>query len=64
MLNLKPQYFGHLMQRPCCWERLRERGEGTTEDGMFGWHHRLSGQEFEQTPGGIEGKDNLACCSP
>ena len=22
-----------------------------TEDEMVGWHHRLNGQEFEQTPG-------------
>ena len=21
-----------------------------TEDGMVGWHHRLNGHEFEQTP--------------
>ena len=23
-------------------------GEGVTEDEMVGWHHRLSGHEFEQ----------------
>ena len=23
------------------------RGRGVTEDGMVGWHHRLSGHEFE-----------------
>ena len=33
MLKLKPQYFGHLMQRAdsfekTCWERLRAGGEG------------------------------------
>ena len=22
---------------------------------MIGWHHRLNGHEFEQTPGGSEG---------
>ena len=22
-----------------------------TEDEMIGWHHRLEGHEFEQTPG-------------
>ena len=26
-----------------------------TEDAMVGWHHRLNGQEFEQTPGDSEG---------
>ena len=27
------------------------------------WHHRLNGQESEQTPGDGEGPGNLACCS-
>ena len=31
---------------------------------MVGWHHWLSGCEFEQTPGGGEGQGSLACCSP
>ena len=28
------------------------------------WHHRLSGHEFEQTPGDSEGQGSLVCCSP
>ena len=54
MLKLKLQYFSHLMRRtdslekrPWCWERLKVGGEGTTEDEMVGWHHRLNGHEFE-----------------
>ena len=35
----------------------------TTEDEMVGWHHRLNGHEFEQTPGDNEGQGSLACCS-
>ena len=35
-----------------------------TEDEMVGWHHRLDGQEFEQTTGDGEGQGSLACCSP
>ena len=35
-----------------------------TEDEMVGWHHRLSGHEFEQAPGDGEGHESLACCSP
>ena len=35
-----------------------------TEDEMVGWHHRLSGQELEQTPGDSYGLGSLACCSP
>ena len=31
---------------------------------MVGWHHRLDGQEFEQTLGDDEGPGSLACCSP
>ena len=70
MLKLKLQYFGHLRQRVthwkrhCCWERLRAEGEGITEDEMFGWHHRLSGHEFEQALGDSEGQGSLVCCSP
>ena len=66
MLKLKLQYFGHLMQktlthwkRSRCWERLKAGGEGMTEDEMVGWHHRLNGHEFEQTPGHSEGQGCL-----
>ena len=31
---------------------------------MVGWHHRLSGQEFEQAPGDSEGRGSLTCCGP
>ena len=31
---------------------------------MVGWHHQLSGHEFEQTPGDGEGHGSLPCCSP
>ena len=30
---------------------------------MIGWHHRLNGHEFEETPGDGEGQGSLACCS-
>ena len=31
---------------------------------MVGWHHRLDGREFEQTPGDGEGQGSLVwCCS-
>ena len=38
--------------------------KGTTEDEMAGWHHRLDGREFEQTPGDGEGQGSLVCSSP
>ena len=33
-----------------------------TEDEMVGWHHQLSGHEFEQAPGVGDGQGALACC--
>ena len=38
--------------------------KGTTEDEMVGWHHWLSGREFEQASGTGDGQGGLACCSP
>ena len=38
--------------------------KGTTEDEMIGWHHQLTGHEFEQAPGDREGQGSLACCGP
>ena len=67
MLNLKLQYFGHLMRRPnslensLMLERLKAGGE---EAEMVGWHHQLDGCEFEQAPGVGDGQGSLACCSP
>ena len=53
MLNLKLQYFGHLMQRVDSSEKTLMLGgdwgqeeKGTTEDEMAGWHHQLEGHEF------------------
>ena len=33
-------------------------------DEMVGWHHRLSGHEFEQALGDGGGQGSLACCRP
>ena len=53
VLKLKLQHFGHLMRRVDSLEKTdagrewgQEEEEGTTEDEMAGWHHRLDGQEF------------------
>ena len=37
--------------------------KGVTEDEMVGWHHRLNGHGFGQTPGVGDGQGGLACCS-
>ena len=53
MLKLKPQYFGHFMQRIDSLEKTDagrdwvQEVKETTEDEMAGWHHRLYGHEFE-----------------
>ena len=70
ILKLKSQYVGHMMRRTDSLEKtlmlgkFEGRRRGTTEDEMFGWHHRLNGHESEQTPGGSEAQGSLACCGP
>ena len=68
MLKLKLQYFGHLNRRTESLEKTlmleKEEENGTTEDEMVGWHHRLDGHEFEQALVFGDGQGGLACCSP
>ena len=61
-MKLKLQYFGHLMRRADLLEKTlmlgkiegrRRRGR---QDKMVGWHCRLNGHEFEQTPGDGKGQ--------
>ena len=42
----------------------RQKEKGTTEAEMIGWHNRLDGYEFEQTPGVGDGQGSLGGCSP
>ena len=37
------------------------RRRGQQRDEMAGWHHRLDGHEFEQTPGVVDGQGGLVC---
>ena len=70
MLNLKLQYFGHLMQRtdigkdPDAGKDWRQEEKGMTEDEMVGWHHWLTGHEYEQALGVGDEQGSLVCCSP
>ena len=71
MLQLKLQYFVHLMGRTDSLEKTLMLGKveggrrrGLTEDEMVGWHHQLNGHELEQALGDGEGQGSLACCSP
>ena len=71
MLKLEFQYFVHLIRRADSLEKTLMLGKvegrrrrGRQEDEMAGWHHRLSGHEFEKTLGDSEGQGSLVCCSP
>ena len=44
---------------PDAGEDWRQEEKGMTEDEMAGWHHWLSGHEFEQTVGDSEGQGSL-----
>ena len=52
ILKLKPQHFGHLMQRVDSLEKtlmlggIGGRRRRVTEDEMAGWHHQLYEHEF------------------
>ena len=65
ILELKLQYFGHLMQRANSLEKtlMLRKNEGKRRRG---WQRMrwLDGHEFEQTKGDSEGQRSLAYCSP
>ena len=48
---------------PGAVKNWRQEEKGTTEDEMAGWHHRLDGHDFEQTPGVGDGQGSPAGCS-
>ena len=71
MPNLKLQYCGHLDANsqligkdPNAGKYWEREEKGATENEMVGWHHRLNGHAFEETPGDGEGQGSLVCCSP
>ena len=68
MLKLKLQYFGHLDVKNQLTgkdpDAGKDRRREEEEIKMVGWHHQLSGHEFEQTLGDGKGHGNLLCCSP
>ena len=59
--DAKSQLIG---KDPHAGKDWRQKKKRATEDEAVGWHHRLNGHEFEQTPGDSEGQGSLACCSP
>ena len=67
ILELKLQYFGHLMRKVDSLEKTDagrgwgQEEKGTTEDEMAGWHHQLDGHEFGWIPGVGDGQGGLMC---
>ena len=46
-------------KRPWCWQRLKQKKKGMTEDEMVREHHWLNGHEFEQTLRDSEAQGSL-----
>ena len=49
-----------IVKDPDAGKDWRQEEKGMTEDEMVGWHRRLDGHEFEQTPGDSERQGSLA----
>ena len=58
--NVKSYLIG---EDPDAGKDWRQGKKGITEDKIFGWHHWLSGHDFEKTLGDGKGQGSLACCS-
>ena len=60
-----PDVKGWLIWKdPGAGKDWRQEENGTTEDEMGGWYHRLNGLEFEQALGVGDGQGSLVFCSP
>ena len=59
-----PDWKSWLIKYPDAGKDWRRQEKGMTENEIVGWHHRLTGHEFEQALGGGEGQGRLACCNP
>ena len=59
--DAKSQLIGKDLDAGKDWGQEEKRA---TEDEMVGWHHWLTGNEFEQTQKDSKGEGSLVCCSP
>ena len=59
--NTKSWFIG---KDPDAGKYWGQEEKGMTEDETVGWHHRLHGHEFEQTPWDSEGQGSGVCFSP
>ena len=53
-----------ILKDPDAGKDWRQEENGMTQGEMVGWHHWLSGHEFERAAGDGEGQGSLECCSP
>ena len=53
-----------IRKRTLMLENIEDRRRRGRQGDIVGWHHRLKGHEFEQSPGDDEGQGSLGCCSP
>ena len=58
--DAKSQFIG---KDPDAGKDWGQEEKGMTDGEMVGWHHWLSGHEFEQTLGDSEGQESLTCRS-
>ena len=64
LIRWPPQVKGWLIGKdPEVGRDWGQEENGTTEDEMAGWHHRLDAHEFGWTPGVGDGQGGLACCN-
>ena len=54
---------GFIRKAPDAGKDWMQGKKGMTEDEMAGWHHQLSGHEFEQALRVGDGPGTLSCCS-
>ena len=50
------------MEKSDAWKDRGQEEKEVTEDEVIGWHHRLNGHEFEQTPRDSEGQRSAWGC--
>ena len=67
---MKLQYIEYLvetansLEKTLMLRKIQGKGGWLVGDEMVKQHHRLNGQESEQTPGDSGEQRSLACCSP
>ena len=61
--NTFATWYKKLNHRKRAWagKDWRQYDKGKAQDKMVGWHHCLSGHEFEQVPGDGKGQESLTC---